>query len=180
MGAQVVLQAFESLRPRLAALVLVGGTPRFSAGDDYPHGLPPAEVKGMGIRLKRDYQKTMGDFFRSMFAAGEPDPEQYQRIVHEVVMKGRSPERQAAIESLQVLAEADLRPLLSRIDRPVLLIHGSSDSICLPAASIYMAENLPLARLQIIDGSGHAPFMSRPAEFNHLVETFLREINDRH
>lgn len=119
----------------------------------------------MGVRLKRDYQKTMGDFFRGMFAEGEPDREQYQRIVHEIVMKGRSPEPMMARKALQVLADADLRPLLSGIDRSVLLIHGEKDTICMPEASRYMAEILPLARLQIVDG-GHAPFMARPAEFN--------------
>jgi len=179
MGVQVVLQAFNSLRPRLAGLVLAGGTPRFSAAADYPHGLPPVEVKGMGVRLKRDYQKTMGDFFRGMFAEGEPDREQYQRIVHEIVLKGRSPEPVVARKALQVLADADLRPLLSRIDRPVLLIHGRNDTICRPEASSYMAEMLPMARLQMVDG-GHAPFMARPAEFNGLIRAFMEEIIGRH
>ncbi|WP_243374052.1 alpha/beta fold hydrolase [Geotalea sp. SG265] len=179
MGVQVVLQAFQPLRPRLAGLVLVGGTPRFSAVADFPHGLPPVEVKGMGLRLRRDYQKTMGDFFKSMFAEGEPDREQYQRIVHEMVMKGRSPEPEMARKALQVLADADLRPILSGVDRPVLLIHGSRDTICLTDASRYMAEKLPMARLAIVDG-GHAPFLARPAEFNNLIKGFLEEINGGH
>lgn len=179
MGVQVVLQAFQSIRSRLAGLVLVGGTPRFTATEGYPHGLPAIEVKGMALRLKRDYQKTMGDFFRSMFAAGKPEHDQYQRIVHEVVMKGRSPEPEAARKALQILADADLRPLLPSIDRPVLLIHGRGDSICLPGASQFMAETLPMARLQLVDG-GHAPFMTRPAEFNAIVEQFIQEFHVRH
>lgn len=179
MGAQVVLQAFPDLKQHLTGLVLVGGTPRFSAAQGYPHGLPPAEVKGMLLRLKRDYQKTMGDFFRGMFAEGELDHEQYQRIVHEVVLKGRSPEPEAALKSLQILAEADLRPNLGQIDCPVLLVHGSKDTICIPAASTYMAGELPRARLHIIEGSGHAPFIARPAEFNSMVRGFLRDLNGR-
>jgi pimeloyl-[acyl-carrier protein] methyl ester esterase len=179
MGAQVVLQAFSGLKLRLAGLLLVAGTPRFSADQDYPHGLPPVEVKGLLRRLKRDYQKTMGDFFRGMFAEGEPDHAQYQRIIQEIVLNGRSPEPAAALQSLQILAEADLRPNLGQIDCPVLLIHGSKDTICLPAASRYMARELPMARLQMIEGSGHAPFMARPAEFNSLVRGFMGDINGR-
>lgn len=173
MGVQVVLQAFPALRARLAAMVLVCGTPRFTVADDYPHGQPPVEVKGMGLNLRRDYQKTMGGFFRAMFAEGEMDGAQYQRIVHEIVMGGQSPDPDAALQALQILSTADLRDELPRVDRPVLLVHGESDRTCPVAASRYMAKRLPMAGLQIMEGCGHAPFMTRPDEFNGLVRSFL-------
>jgi non-heme chloroperoxidase len=179
MGVQVVLQAFPLLRSRLLGLVLVAGTPKFSANGDYPHGLPANEVKGMGLRLKRDYQKTMGDFFRGMFADGELDREQYQKIVHEIVLGGRTPEPEVARRSLQPLASADLRAVLPRIDLPVLLMHGSADAICLPAASRYMMEQMPNARLEVFEGVGHAPFLSRPAEFNRHLKGFAEGIYGR-
>ena len=173
MGVQVALKAFPALRSRLAALVLVGGTPRFTASDDYPHGQPALEVKGMGLRLRRDYQKTMGDFFRGMFAEGEMDSAQYQRIVHEIVMGGTSPDPDAVRQSLKILSAADLRDELPSVDRPVLLVHGEMDSICPAAASAYMAERLPMATLRIMAGCGHAPFMTQPERFNPLVQEFL-------
>jgi pimeloyl-[acyl-carrier protein] methyl ester esterase len=176
MGVQVALQAFPSIRSRLAGLVLVGGTPRFTTTEEYDQGQSPVEVKGLGLRLKRDYQKTMGEFFRGMFAEGEMDATQYQRIVHEIVMGGRSPDPDAAKRSLQILSVADLRDELPRIDRPVLLIHGEQDGICPAAASAYMAERLPEATLEILPGCGHAPFMTRPEQFNQLLAAFLKTI----
>lgn len=173
MGVQVALQAFPSIESRLAGMVLVGGTPRFTRADDYPHGQPPVEVKGLGLRLRRDYQKTMGEFFRGMFAEGEMDAAQYQRIVHEIVMGGRAPDPDAARQSLQILSVADLREELRLIDRPVLVIHGELDSICPAAASAYMADRLPKSTLKIMPGCGHAPFMTQPEQFNKLVATFL-------
>ncbi|HJV65020.1 MAG TPA: alpha/beta fold hydrolase [Geomonas sp.] len=173
LGVQVALQAFRDLRDRLSGLVLVGGTPRFTTTEGYTHGQAPVEVKGMTLRLRRDYQKTMGDFFRGMFAEGEMDHAQYQRIVHEIVMGGRSPDLQAAREALQILSSADQRELLPSIDRPVLLVHGELDSICPASASAFMAERLPMATLKIMQGCGHAPFMTRPEEFNALVREFV-------
>jgi len=173
LGVQVALQAFPELRSRLAALALVGGTPRFTAGDDFPHGQAPLEVKGMGLRLRRDYQKTMGDFFKGMFAEGELDAAQYQRIVHEIVMGGRSADPDAVRQALQILATVDLREGLPAVDRPVLLVHGDLDSICPAAASAFMAERLPLATLRIMAGCGHAPFMTRPEQFNEIVREFV-------
>jgi len=130
-------------------------------------------VKGMGLRLRRDYQKTMGDFFRGMFAEGELDPAQYQRIVHEIVMGGTSADPDAVRQSLKILSVADLREGLPLVDRPVLLVHGELDSICPAAASAYMAERLPMATLKIMAGCGHAPFMTQPERFNPMVQEFL-------
>lgn len=173
LGVQVALQAFPSVRERLAGLVLVGGTARFTTADDYPHGKPPVDVKGLSLKLRRDYQKTMGDFFKGMFAEGEMDQAQYQRIVHEIVMGGRSPDTCAAKESLNILATVDQRDLLAQVDRPVLLVHGELDTICPAAASAYMAERMPKARLELVPGCGHAPFMTRPEGFNALVRNFI-------
>ena len=173
MGVQVALQAFPAIRARLAALVLVGGTPRFTTAEVYPHGQAPVEVKGMGVRLRRDYGKTMGEFFRGMFAEGEMESAHYQRIVHEIVIGGHSPDQQAARESLKILSTVDQRELLPRIDRPVLLVHGDRDLICPASASAYMAKRLPMGTLEVMQGCGHAPFMTRPERFNELVRAFL-------
>lgn len=176
MGVQVALQAFPMLKSRLAALVLVGGTPRFTTAEEYPYGQSPQEVKGLGLRIRRDYQKTMGEFFRSMFVEGEMDGKQYQRIVHEIVMGGRSPDPETARQALQILSTLDLREELPLVDRPVLLVHGEMDKICPASASAYMAGRLPMGRLEVMKGCGHAPFMTRPEQFNDLVREFLAGI----
>lgn len=176
MGAEVALAAFPALHKRLAALVFVGGTPCFTAGDDYPHGLPEEETRGLALRLRRNYQKTMGEFFKRMFAEGELTREQENRIAREIIMGGRLPDPETAQAALSTLAGADLREVLPTIDLPVLLVHGGADSICLPAASQFMAERLSHARLTVLEGVGHAPFLSRPAEFNELIRNFLREV----
>lgn len=177
MGVQIALQAFPELRSRLAGMVLVAGTARFTTADDYPHGQPAVEVKGLGLRLRRDYQKTMGDFFKGMFVEGEMDKAQYQRIVHEIVMGGRSPQPDIARESLQILSVADLREGLPQVDRPVLLLHGEQDGICPASASAFMAERLPRAELKVMPGCGHAPFMTRPEAFNELLREFLGRLS---
>ncbi|WP_239027560.1 alpha/beta fold hydrolase [Geomonas diazotrophica] len=176
MGVQVALQAFPALRPRLAGMVLVGGNARYASTDDYPHGKPPVEVKGMGLRLRRDHQKTMGDFFKGMFAEGELDHALYQRIVHGIVMGGRSADPEAVMQSLNILSTADLREQLPQVDRPVLVVHGELDTVCPAAASTYLAQRLPMARLEIFQGCGHAPFMTRPERFNELFRNFLEAL----
>lgn len=178
MGAQVVLEAFPSMRERVAGVVLVSGTPRFTSADDYPHALPPVEARGMGIRLKRDFAGTMGDFFRGMFVEGELDHDRYQRIVREVVINAGHPAPTTVLDALRLLQEADQRRCLAGIDLPVLLVHGDRDTICLPSASRFMAGKIPRARLEVMEGAGHAPFMSRSEEFNRILRDFVRSIDD--
>ncbi len=173
MGAEVALAAFPALRDRLAAIILVGGTPRFTKSDDYPYGQPAEETRGLALRLRRNYQKTMGDFFRRMFVAGELTREQENRIAREIIMGGRLPSPETAQMALAALAEADLRAVLPTVDLPLLLIHGVADTICPVGASRYMAKRVPQARLAVLDGMGHAPFLSRPDEFNALIRDFL-------
>ncbi len=175
MGSQVALATFPQLRKRISGLVLVGATPRFPATDGYLHGLPANELRGMELRLKRDFNRTMEEFFRGMFAAGELTREQGERINREIVMKGGLPEPAVARAALGILSTADLREVLPAIDRPVLLIHGSADTICPPGAARYMTDRLPNARLELFDGAGHAPCLSRPEEFNAILRVFLQE-----
>ncbi len=176
LGSQVALAAFPRIRERLAGLILVGATPRFTVADDYPYALAATELRGMMLRLKRDFNKTMGEFFRRMFTPGELSREQENRIAREIVMGGQLPQPATALAFLDILAMADLRETLSSINRPVLLLHGSDDTICPPGAARFMVSRLPHGRLMELAGAGHAPFLSRPDEFNACLRRFIEEI----
>lgn len=72
----------------------------------------------------------------------------------------------------------DARSLLdnpAHISVPTTIISGSRDLVCKPAASDYMAEHIPGCTngVQVIDGAGHAPFLTRPREFNALLTTAM-------
>jgi pimeloyl-ACP methyl ester carboxylesterase len=61
---------------------------------------------------------------------------------------------------------------LPAIDVPTLVIVGSKDRPFL-AGSEYMARKIPGARLVVIDGAGHAPMLTHPAEFESALRDFL-------
>ncbi len=176
LGAQVALEAVPLLGGRVAALVLVAGTPKFTAADGWPHGLPANEARGLGLRLKRAYDATLGDFFRQMFAEGELTHDQYQRIVREIVIPRPLPDPEAVQASLVTLAGGDHRPILSSIASPTLVIHGDRDAICPPGAGRYLADRISGARFLSLEGGGHAPFLSRPEIFSGEVSRFLAEV----
>jgi pimeloyl-[acyl-carrier protein] methyl ester esterase len=173
LGGQVALQLAPGLSGRLRRLILVGTTPRFAAADDWSAGLPELQVRAMARDLKRNYLKTMGDFFALQFAGEAMPRERYRRIVDFAVRAGRLPEPEVALAALETLRREDQRSALGKVDVPVLVQHGELDRITLPAAADYLAAHLPAARLDLLPGVGHAPFLSRPQEVCRRWRDFL-------
>ena len=70
--------------------------------------------------------------------------------------------------------EADVRALLSRIDCPILVIHGSDDHVRPWRSGARFAE-LANGRLAVLDGSGHLPHARDPVKVNLLLRDFIAE-----
>jgi pimeloyl-ACP methyl ester carboxylesterase len=69
-------------------------------------------------------------------------------------------------------AVPDVDPRL--IDIPTLILHGTADAIVPHVLSRELAELLPDAELVELEGSGHVPTMTRPAD---VVEAILRRFS---
>jgi pimeloyl-[acyl-carrier protein] methyl ester esterase len=174
MGGQVALEAWTSLAGRAGALVLLSATPRFTVGDGWPHGLPAQAVEVLAHRVRRDPGRALARFFDDLFAPGERQGATRDRAA---ALRAAlpAPDPASALAGLAALAAADHRPALPTVRVPALVIHGEADPICLAGAARAAAAALPAARLALLDGAGHAPFLSRPAEVERLVAGFLRE-----
>ena len=73
----------------------------------------------------------------------------------------------------------DYRPVISKVDVPALLIFGRDEKLIPLAGAEYLMENLPDARLEIMENSGHCPFLEEPELFNQKIEQFRKEIEER-
>lgn len=175
LGGMLALQLAATGAMDIAGLILVGTTPRFTNGDGWSGGLPPGQLAAMRRDVRRAYRPTMEAFFRMMFAEGELDPAGYRQVARRTVSPRTLPPQDIAEAGLDILARTDLRPQLDSVSVPVLVVHGERDVIIPPAAGRFLAESLADARLEIFADTGHAPFLSRPAGFRTLVETFVHE-----
>ena len=179
LGAQVALQLRATTERRLHGLVLVSGTPRFTACGDFPHGLQASELQGMRVRVRRNLAKTVQEFRTSMFAAGECDEPAAVERVRAVFTGIPVPARQVALDGLSALAEGDMRDMLPELSLPTLVISGDRDTICLPEASAFMAGRIVNGMLRVFDGCGHAPFLTRYSEFNNAIREFGESLFER-
>jgi proline iminopeptidase len=67
----------------------------------------------------------------------------------------------------------DLRPSLGHVDVPTLVVHGVGDAVPFQSSADFAAA-IPGARLLVLDGVGHFPWMEDPVPFFTAVNTFLR------
>jgi proline iminopeptidase len=63
----------------------------------------------------------------------------------------------------------DLRPLLPRIECPVLVVAGKEDLICGPAQASQIAAGVPTAELVIVPECGHNPEIEAPEELRRSI-----------
>lgn len=71
------------------------------------------------------------------------------------------------------LAALDLRPELSAVKVPVLVLVGEHDEATPPPMSHELAASLPQAHLEIIPGCAHVPQLQSPALFLEMLGDFL-------
>ena len=72
----------------------------------------------------------------------------------------------------EIFEHFDLRPLLSRLTMPTLVITGSEDFITGPRAAEDFGA-IPGARSVILEGPGHMIFVEAPTAFREAVLSFL-------
>ena len=86
-----------------------------------------------------------------------------------------APQAAALQGGLKILQDADLRDQLPQLKQPTLMIFGKRDTLARPQTAKQMLPLLPNATLEIIDGAGHAPFLSHNEYFTNLIEQFIHE-----
>jgi 3-oxoadipate enol-lactonase len=77
----------------------------------------------------------------------------------------------------QAAAGADFDRLdrLEEIRAPTLVVHGTADNVVDPANGELLAEKIPGARLELLEGCGHLLMWEQPERFVEIVGAFLEE-----
>jgi proline iminopeptidase len=73
---------------------------------------------------------------------------------------------------LSSLGDYDWRPGLNGLAAPALVVHGASDPIAVEYAAEW-ATALPGARLLVLDGAGHFPYLEAPDAFFGALAHFM-------
>jgi pimeloyl-[acyl-carrier protein] methyl ester esterase len=172
LGGMVALHLAAHHAGLVDQLILVASTPQFVAGPDWEHGLAPEVLVGFAARLRADPSGTVQRFLALQVRGSEHERDTLVRL--RSLLSAAPPPHPAALEGgLAILRETSLLPLLERITQPVTVIHGRRDTLIPWMAAQEMQSRLPQARLHMLPGAAHAPFLSHTDEFMRCVAEAL-------
>jgi pimeloyl-ACP methyl ester carboxylesterase len=159
-GGAVVLLAALQQPQRFEGLVLVSGL--------YYRPLPDSPspfVQG----LQANYAATVSQFVE--WCLPEPDSTAVRHWGRQILMQAS---QAAAIRLYECMDGLDLRPQMSQITLPTLLIHGDADVILPVESSHWLAANMPNSHLEVFPGAGHAPMMTFPQEVAAAINHYFQ------
>jgi pimeloyl-[acyl-carrier protein] methyl ester esterase len=176
LGGMLSLQLALDHPDKIKKLILISSTAKFTAAEDYPAGLESGIVKNLARKLSRNPQNTKNEFYQLMFSAGEQEAcqqflRQKARLFSDISLKSMQ-------SGLAYLLKQDLRPILRSVSRPCLIIHGTEDGVCPPAAAEYLAAHIPDSKLIWVCGAGHIPFYTQPESMKKLKPWMTEELPD--
>jgi 3-oxoadipate enol-lactonase len=152
IGMQIALDAPH----RVEKLVLAATSVQF--GDPQQWRDRAATVRAQGLEAIVD--ATMGRWFT------RPPEDRWRAMFLSV-------DREGYARCCETLAAWDAREAVARIDVPTLAIAGTADPTTPPEHLRAIADAIPGARLEILEGAAHLLNVERSDAFNDLLEEWL-------
>lgn len=154
-------------------LVLVGSTPCFVQRDGWSYGMPSQIFESFFAGAVQNYQGTMNKLL-ALIAMGSKNARATSKMLRDALALRPPPNHQGLLGALDILRTSDLRDALSDIDIPTLFIHGEHDKLVPVEAAEWMSQQFSQAKLHVIKGAAHEPFISHPQDFTQQVIEFLK------
>jgi pimeloyl-[acyl-carrier protein] methyl ester esterase len=169
LGGLVALLIALRWPKKLRGLVLIGATPCFVTRPGWPYAVAPEVFAGFSQSLAQDYSDTLRRFL-SLQAQGSDSVRAVLKLLRERLLAQPRPENAVLEAGLAILQDTDLRGGLADLALPLSLVHGAGDKLAPLAAARWLVRQVQGARLHEIEGAGHAPFLSHPAEVVEIIQ----------
>ena len=102
-----------------------------------------------------------------------PDQKALLKDLKAAISECAAPDKATLQGGLDILKQADMRPVLSGLKIPVSVILGGLDTLVPVVVGQKMQQLLPSLDLNIIDRAGHVPFLSHSRETLAIISLFM-------
>ncbi len=160
LGGLVALAVAQRWPGRVARVLLLAASPRFTAAHDWP-GTNAAELERFADGLDSDAAGTVERFLGLELAPGGGQRRTLAALRRAMRSDGL-PEVSTLRAGLALLRDTDLRGWLSALQCPVRVVLGEHDRLVpVPVAAPMRGLG---AEVRVVSAAGHAPFVDRPEE----------------
>ena len=172
LGGLISQRLSMMLPDKVKTLALIASSASFMQREGWPNAMPASVLNGFADNLLQDYKLTLHRFLALQVRGSEQQQQGLRELKSRLFTRGE-PDQTALKSGLSLLQQVDLRATLPSITQPVMLIGGERDTLVPAAAAEETAALLPRARVHIVKGAGHAPFLSHPDEMLNLIKNFI-------
>ena len=167
--ASAMAMLFAATHPqRTSALVLYAPVAKTVSAPDFPHGKSAEEQEAFFQRFVQEMGTGSNVDLQS------PSVAEDERFVRWWARFERSVASPSAFEELgRLLAAIDVRQVLAAIHVPTLVIHRKGDRVVLERQARYVADQIEDARLALLPGEDHIPFVGDVDALVDEVEAFV-------
>jgi pimeloyl-ACP methyl ester carboxylesterase len=182
LGTQVCLEAYRAKPERVKAMVLLCGsfgrvTHTFKGSDVLSTVLP--NVQGFAERHPRLLKALWARVpvraaLKVAMMTGDIDPAKVRvEDVEPYFRHAVHVDFQLFVRMLRAAGEHSAQDLLPQIRVPTLVVAGSKDTFTPPEVSVAMAETIPGARLELIEGGSHVLPLEEHERLREVLRDFL-------
>jgi pimeloyl-ACP methyl ester carboxylesterase/DNA-binding CsgD family transcriptional regulator len=158
---------------RVAALILMGTSPRFSEAPDFPEGIP-RDLLELSIEV---WQQDWGTGVAlSLYGPSVIDDERFMTWWAAFQRYAASPG--AVANSLRMHLDVDVRADLPQLHTPTLVLHRIDDMVVPVTCARYFADHIPNACYHELPGSDHMYWLGDQRETLEAIRTFLADAVD--
>ncbi|WP_046115950.1 alpha/beta fold hydrolase [Aquincola tertiaricarbonis] len=172
VSAMISMLAALQLPHRVKALVMVTPSPRYLNDlPGYVGGFERQDVEAL-IDMIDNNMLGWANFLAPAVLGSDGDP----ALTEELKSSFCALDPYVARRFAEVTFLADNRDDLAKLLLPTLIIQVSDDAIAPRSVGDYVHQRLVGSELAVIDGSGHCPHMTHPAETINLIWRFLNRL----
>jgi pimeloyl-ACP methyl ester carboxylesterase len=171
-GGPMSIQFAVTYPARTRALVLYGSTARTLWAPEFPWGADEAaydaDVEAILRTWGSDRSESIPSFAPSM-VNDRAFVERYSRFLR------ASASPAAAVALNRMNRSIDIRPILSQVGVPTLVLHRTGDRVTPIEIGRYLAASIPEATLVELPGEDHPPSLGNQDALIDAVQTFLEQ-----
>ena len=171
MGAFVAFELARQFPDRFERLVWIAGTPSFVRRANWPVGMNPQTLESFADGLRKDHRSTLKRFI-SLNGGMATDRPLLKTMQQQAFERGEV-DVSTLDQGLTILRDRDIREALAESAMPMLMVQGSHDRLVHPDTVSAVADLRDIDSL-LIEGAGHAPFLTQPALVAQAVRDFSR------
>ncbi len=175
MGGFVAMLYGACYPGHAAGLILQSTLARFDL-DRLVEGVRTLSDDETAAIARRSYggEEVSADEWGRVFATFGPTVPSADELARRI----RNPD--VGVRGMGLLRTFDARDVLGAIDCPTLVCTGDRDGVMPLSTAHELLEALPAgrARLAVVEGAGHFPWLDAPERYLSLIRSFIREVGE--